>query len=54
MANTPQAEAQKPFIMSISENETADEFANRMLKQMGFNDSDIKEADKIIAEEEEK
>lgn len=35
MANTPQSQAQKPFIMSISENETADEFANRMLKQMG-------------------
>lgn len=49
-----QAEAQKPFIMSISENETADEFANRMLKQMGFDEEDIEEADKIIAEEQEK
>ncbi len=54
MANTSQAEAQKPFIMSISENETADEFANRMLKQMGFDEEDIEEADKIIAEEQEK
>ena len=53
MANTPQAEAQKPFIMSISENETADEFANRMLKQMGFSEEDIAEADKILAEEKE-
>ena len=51
MANTHQAEVQKPFIMSISENETADEFANRMLKEMGFSDRDIKEADKIISEE---
>jgi len=54
MANTPQSQAQKPFIMSISENETADEFANRMLKQMGFSEQDIEEADKIIAEEQEK
>ena len=54
MANTPQAEAQKPFIMSISENETADEFANRVLKEMGFSDRDIEEADRIIAEEQEK
>lgn len=52
MANTPQAEAQKPFIMSISENETADEFANRMLEQMGFSDEDIAEADQILDKEE--
>lgn len=54
MANTTQSQAQKSFIMSISENETANEFANRMLKQMGFSEQDIEEADKIIAEEQEK
>lgn len=51
MANTSQQEPQKPFMLSISEDESADEFANRLLKQMGFTDEEIKEADEIIANE---
>lgn len=38
-------------MLSISEDESADEFANRLLKQMGFTDEEIKEADEIIANE---
>lgn len=41
-------------LKTFTEIKTGDEFANRILKQMGFDEEDIEEADKIIAEEQEK